>query len=199
MAVEATRAKRSVSCGVPVTIETEVDFARALERLRRRDAGSLAAFILSLAQDSGPVGEQVRTFIVGDVMAEAAEALRMRIKGLAVPDEYAHRHARGKEMGISLGFVLDAIETLVLPINPREAFNLLVLFFKADGQAMENCGDYDFEVTCAFERAAELIERAATSVPRVDVVAALVPLMDDDGYGVRGVLADVIASRKVIP
>ena len=68
----ASRAKRSVSCGVPVMIETEVDFARALERLRRRDTGSLAAFILSLAQDSGPVGEQVRTFIVGDVVAEAA-------------------------------------------------------------------------------------------------------------------------------
>ena len=49
---------------------------------------------------------------------------------------------------------------------------------------------------CAFERAAELIERAATSVPRAD--AALVPLMGDDGYGVRNVLADVIASRKVI-
>jgi hypothetical protein len=186
-------------CGVLVTIETEMDFARALERLRRRDTGSLAAFILSLAQDSGPVGEQVRTFIVGDVVAEAAEALRVRIKGLAIPDEYAHRHARGKEIGVSLGFVLDAIDTLVLPIDPREAFDLLVLFFKADGQAMENCRDHDFEVTRAFERAAKLIERAATSVPRADVLAALVPLMGDDGYGVRSVLADLIASREVIP
>jgi hypothetical protein len=53
-----------------VMIETKADFARALERLRRRDAESLAAFILSLAQDSGPVGEQVRTFIVGDDVKE---------------------------------------------------------------------------------------------------------------------------------
>lgn len=180
-------------------IEKKADFARALARLRHRDTESLAAFILSLAQDSGPVGEQVRTFIVGDVVAEAAEALRVRIKGLAIPDEYAHRHARGKEIGVSLGFLLDAIETLVMPIDPTQAFDLLVLFFKADGQAMENCGDHDFEVTCAFERAAELIERAARSVPRADVVAALEPLLDDDGYGVRSVLADVIASRKVIP
>jgi hypothetical protein len=141
----------------------------------------------------------VRTFIVGDVVAEAAEAVRVRIKGLAIPDEYAHRHARGKEIGVSLGFVLDAIETLVLPIDPREAFDLLVLFFKADGQAMENCRDHDFEVTCAFERAAELIERAATSVPSADVVAALVPLMGDDRYGLRSALADVIAIRKKIP
>jgi hypothetical protein len=28
---------------------------------------------------------------------------------------------------------LDAIDTLVLPIDPREAFDLLVLFFQADG------------------------------------------------------------------
>ena len=69
-----------------MTIETEVDFARALERLRRRDTESLAAFILSPAQDSGPVGQHVRTFIVGDVVAEAAEVLRVRIKGLAIPD-----------------------------------------------------------------------------------------------------------------
>jgi hypothetical protein len=47
-------------------IETTEDFERARERLRRRDSESLAAFILSLAQDSGPIGQQVRTFIVGD-------------------------------------------------------------------------------------------------------------------------------------
>ena len=180
-------------------IETKVDYARALERLRLRDRESLAAFILSLAQRSGPVGEQVRTFIVGDVVAETAEALRVRIQGLAIPDEYAHRHARGKVIGVSLDFILDAIETLVLPIDPREAFDLLVLFFKADGQAMENCGDHDLEVTCAFERAAQLIDRAATSLPCADVVAALVPLMGDNGYGLRSVLENVIVSRKGIP
>ena len=59
-------------------VETKADFAQAFERLRRRDTESLAAFILSLAQDSGPVGEQVRTFIVGDVVAEAAEVSAAR-------------------------------------------------------------------------------------------------------------------------
>jgi hypothetical protein len=76
----------------------------------------------------------VRTFIAGDVVADAAAALRVRIKGLAIPDEYAHQHVRGREIGVSLGFILDAIDTLVLPIDPREAFDLLVLFFKADSQ-----------------------------------------------------------------
>jgi hypothetical protein len=38
------------------------------ERLRGRDPESLAAFIVSLAQDSGPIGEQVPTFIVGTIL-----------------------------------------------------------------------------------------------------------------------------------
>lgn len=138
-------------------IETKADFARSLERLRRRDTESLAAFILSLAQESGPVGEQVRTFIVGDSVADVTDSLRGRIKGLGIPDEYAHRHARGKEMGARLEFIVESIETLVLPKDPKVAFELLVRLFKADGQAMENCGNHDFEVTCAFKRAVEMI------------------------------------------
>jgi hypothetical protein len=63
-------------------ISTKADFARALERLRGRDPESLAAFIVSLAQDSGPIGEQVRTFIVGDDVAETVESLRARIGSL---------------------------------------------------------------------------------------------------------------------
>jgi hypothetical protein len=43
------------------------DLAHALERLRGRDLESLAAFIVSVALDSGPIGEQVRTFIRGNV------------------------------------------------------------------------------------------------------------------------------------
>jgi hypothetical protein len=49
----------------PVKLETKADFEAALARLRRRAPDELAAFILSLAQHSGPVGDQVRTFIVG--------------------------------------------------------------------------------------------------------------------------------------
>jgi hypothetical protein len=176
-------------------IETKADFARALARLRRRDAEVLAAFILSLAQDCGPVGEQVRTFIVGDDVAETAESLRKRISSLRIPEEHEHRHARGREMGASIEFIVESIETLVLPVDPRIVFGLLVKLFEADGVAMENCGDHACEVSCAFERAAELIGKAAQSMPRAEVVAALERLLDEDGYGVRGVLAEVISSR----
>jgi hypothetical protein len=80
-------------------ISTKADFARVFEWLRGRDPKSLAAFIVSLAQDSGPIGEQVRTFIVGDDVAETVETLRARIGSLRIPEEYDHQHARGREMG----------------------------------------------------------------------------------------------------
>ena len=176
-------------------ISTKADFARALERLRGRDPESLAAFIVSLAQDSGPIGEQVRTFIVGDDVAETVESLRARIGSLRIPEEYEHRHARGREMGASLEFIVESIESLVMPVDPKRAFELLVLFFESDGVAMEKCGDHDFEVTCAFERAAGLIGKAARSLPAGEVTAALEPLLDDDGYGVREALAEVISGR----
>lgn len=31
-----------------------------------------------------------------------------------------------RRLGVSLGFVLDAIDTLVLPIDPREAFDFVI-------------------------------------------------------------------------
>jgi hypothetical protein len=70
-------------------VQTKVDFAHALERLRGRDPESLAAFIVSLAQDTGSIGEQVRTFIVGDDVAETVESVRARIGSLRIPEEYA--------------------------------------------------------------------------------------------------------------
>jgi histone H3/H4 len=82
-----------------VKIETKDDFARALERLRRRDPEVLAAFILSLVQNAGSVGEHVRKFIVGEDVAEAAKSVRGRISGLSVPGEYEYRHARPRNWG----------------------------------------------------------------------------------------------------
>ena len=54
-----------------------------------------------------------------------------------------------------------------------------------------------FEVICAFERAAELIGRAAISVRHADVVAALEPLLDDDGYGEPSVKEAFVSAARV--
>jgi hypothetical protein len=72
-----------------------------------------------------------------------------------------------------------------MPVDPRRAFELLVRFMESDGVAMENCGDHDSDVSCAFKRAAALIGRAARSLPPVPVQAAVKALVADDTYGVR--------------
>jgi hypothetical protein len=44
------------------SIETQQDLECARERLLRRDPESLVSFLLSLATDPGPAGDQIRTF-----------------------------------------------------------------------------------------------------------------------------------------
>jgi hypothetical protein len=174
-----------------VRIETKEEFERARERLRRRDSDSLAAFLMSLALDSGPVGEQVRTFIVGDDFAETVESVRERIRGLTIPSEYEHRHSLGREMGVSLDFIVDSVERLILPIDANAAFELLAAVFEADQVAMENCGEHDREVACAYKRAAGVMAAAAKNLPRAGVEEWVKALIEGDGYGMRADLASV--------
>ena len=63
-------------------------------------------------------------------------------------------------MGAYLEYIVDSIESLVLPVNSKAAFELLVAVFVADGVAMENCGEHDEAVSLAFHRAAELMPEA---------------------------------------
>lgn len=65
----------------PIGLETTQDLERARERLIGRDREALVDFLLSLAGDSGSVGEQVRTFIVGDDVGETVESIQHRIGG----------------------------------------------------------------------------------------------------------------------
>ena len=174
-----------------VKLDTKAEFESALSRLRRRDPDSMAAFILSLAQASGPVGDQVRTFIVGDDPVEVAQSLRQRLRTLESPSEYHHRHELGEGIGQSLQFILDGIETLVLPTEPRRAFGLLVEFFEADGLAMEECGEHTQAVECTFERAAAMMAETAKALPAAEVATEMSRLMAVDAYGLRRVLGVV--------
>jgi hypothetical protein len=174
-----------------VRIDTVQGEGETIERLSRRDSKSLAAFIVSLAQDDGPVGEHVRTFVLGDEVDQVSTSIEERIGSIEGMTEYEYRHQRGAEVGQRLRFILDAVERLVLPVDPRRALELLVRFFESDGVAMESCGDHDQGVTCAFERAALLIGLAVTELPRVEVEATLRTLLEKDSYGVRGVPGSV--------
>jgi hypothetical protein len=172
-------------------IETREDIAAALERLESRSPASLAAFILSLAQDGGPVGEQVRTFLVGDDLAASVASLEERIDALSVPAARGERDRVGEDVGRRLDYILEAIETLVLPNDPRAAFDLLVLLMERDGDAMERCGDHHDAVGNALERAAEIIAEAAKALPQDEVRPRLQQLIADDDYGTRRALVAV--------
>jgi hypothetical protein len=123
--------------------------------------------------------------------------VRERIKGLRVPSDYDYRHARGREIGASLEFIVASIESLVLPVNPKVAFELLVAVFEADGQTMEDCGEHDYEVGCAFGRAAAVMAEAAKLLPEAEVREKIEALMAGDSYGVRERLRVVISTAGV--
>jgi hypothetical protein len=104
---------------------------------------------------------------------------------------------RGRETGASLEFIVESTESLVLPVDPKRAFELLVALFEADGVAMENCGEHDWEVECAFERAARVMAEAAKSLPAADVKEKIAALMAEDSYGVREKLRAAVSTAGV--
>jgi len=121
------RVRKLPASEVGVRIETNQDLQTAITRLASRTPETLATFIASLAFDIGPIGEQVRTFIVGDNLSETTASLKERIEALR-GSRRSHSRDRGDEqMGERLGYILDSIEALVLPVSSATAFELLVL------------------------------------------------------------------------
>ena len=174
-------------------LQTVSGVAEARTRLAERDAQSLREFILSLVQVAGPVGDQIRTFIVGDDLEDVAQTIVLRLTHLERPTEYVERHARGREVGVSLDLIVESIAQLVLPADPCAAFNLLVEVFQADTVAMENCGDHHWEVSSAYERAARLMETVVNRLPNPAVTETLERLLAADQYGVRRPLKELLA------
>jgi len=175
-------------------LQSTQDLAAAQRRLEGYPPQALAAFIVSLAHDAGPVGEQVRTFIVGDDLAATVESLHERLAALGVEDVRETRDRAGEAVGQRLQYILEAIETLVLPVDSRRAFHLLVLLTERDGAAMECCGDHHDTVAGAIERAADLVEQAIRGLPREEVLGVLQRLAATDEYGTRQRLAAVVRS-----
>jgi hypothetical protein len=100
-------------------------------------------------------------------------------------------------MGVSLDFIVDSVERLVLPVDSKAGFELLVAMFEADHVAMENCGEHDWEVVCAYKRAAGVMAEAAKHLPRAEIEERVKGLIEGDAYGVRaGLLSGYCMRRK---
>jgi hypothetical protein len=177
-----------------VRIETNQDLETAVARLASRTPETLATFIASLVFDAGPIGEQVQTFIVGDNLSETTASLKERIDALRGSRRSHSRHRAHEEVGERLGYILHSIETLVLPVSPATAFELLVLLIERDGDAMEQCGDDDWSVQMKLETAATLVATAMKSLPSREARQTLERLVAEDGYGTRRPLAKVLAN-----
>ncbi len=145
-------------------IETNQDLEAAITRLTSRSPEALASFIASLAFDAGPIGEQVRTFIVSDDLSETTASLKERIDGLRTSRRSNSRGRFQEEVGERLRYILSSIDTLVLPVTTATAFELLVLLIERDGDAMEQCGEDDWSVQMRLKTAADLVASAMKSL-----------------------------------
>jgi hypothetical protein len=104
-----------------------------------------------------------------------------------------------RQVGERLGYILRSIETLVLPLSPARAFELLVLLIERDGDAMEQCGDDSWSVQMHLESAASLIATAMKTLPSIEVRQTLERLVAEDEYGTRTPLANVLANLSQKP
>lgn len=99
-------------------IETRQDVEAAIARLVSRTPDALAIFITSLAFDTGPIGEHVRTFLVGDDLPAISASLKERIDALRGTRRWHPRHRTPEEVGERISYILWSIEMLILPVSP---------------------------------------------------------------------------------
>ena len=69
--------------------------------------------------------------------------------------------------------------------------------FERDATAIEQCGDHHWDVEVAYRRAAELLVKAATSMPAAKVTELIRELTADDQCGMRGSLRRVTVRENL--
>jgi hypothetical protein len=176
--------------------ETDPNLEIVVNRLAQRSAAALAQFIASFAEDCGPVGEQVRTFIVGDDLGATCDSLAGRIDAFRFSNHrYVHR-AEEAQIGARFELILDSIESLVLPVDPHAAFRLIVSLIERDGEAMELCGDHHYSIVAAVNRAICLVAKAGQSLPKEEVRRTLERLVAEDAYSTREMLTEVAEALR---
>lgn len=177
--------------------ETNEKIQRFASRLSSRAPESLARFIASLAVDIGldtdSLNEHVQTFIVGDNLAEATDSLKKRINALRLSERRHSRCGAWRDIGQRLCYIYEAIETLILPVSPATAFELLVLTVERDEDVMMQCGGDTLAVEAGVTRAAALLTLAARSLPSSEVIETMRRLVADN-FWLRSPLLDIGAS-----
>jgi hypothetical protein len=102
--------------------------------------------------------------------------------------------AEEAQIGARIELILDSIESQVLPVNSRHAFELIVSLIERDQDAMECCGDHHHSVAAAVTRAIWLVAKVGRSLPESEVKSTLERLIAEDTYCTREALTEVVAS-----
>lgn len=181
-----------------MSLETVEDLDHAIARLAQRSPLALATFIGSLAHDSGPAGEHVRAFMLAESTAQAVDGLRGRILRLGAAPSSGSGCNPSANIAARWSYILDGIETTVMPSASTEAFDLLVRLIRCDGAALEASTDHDYEIALAVERAAALLAVATRSLPKKDVLPVLRQLLVDDNYGCRQPLKGLLEALAAV-
>ena len=163
---------------------------RLASRLNSRTPESLATFIASLAKDLDPLGDHVKTFVVGDNLAEATLSIRKRIDALRLSERRHPRCGAWVNVGQRVEYILEDIETLILPVSPATEFELLVLIVERDEDVMIQCGDF-LAVDSLITRAAALLTLAAKSLPSAEVRKTILRLVREGDFWRRVPLFDI--------
>lgn len=157
--------------------EIDAKIQRFASRMSSRAPESLARFIASLAVDTGldtgALCEHVQTFIVGDNLSEATDLLKKRINALRLSERRHPRCGAWRDVSQRLCYIYEAIETLILPVSPATAFELLVLTVERDEDVMMQCGGDTLAVEAGARRAAALLTLAANSLPSSEVIETM--------------------------
>lgn len=159
---------------------------RAARWLGRCSAKTLASFILTLLDAPHGVGEYVEAFIASEEPARAVGLIDSQIAALGQADrEYDWRHRRGSSFVARCGLLLDAIETIVLPVDAAATVQLLERFYEREAQVVDGSFDDEPGLSRLFERAAQLFQRAGAGLPVLEVEPIRLRLLARDDYGWR--------------
>ncbi len=153
-------------------------------RLARRGAEPLARFILTLAHDDNGVGAYVRRFVTGEDLPRCLQGLEESLVAICDGERsYDRRHALDDVWLRRLEHLLDVIELVVLPADPRAAVGLLVKVIESDEKIENLLGDA--WTTPTFERACALLRQTSHGLPATEVEATFARLLEKDGFGHR--------------
>jgi hypothetical protein len=165
-----------------IMINTRQELEQARTALLQRSPEALADFILSMAQMANGIGNYIHTFAVAHDPQHAASLIRAEIRTVREGErDYDYRHRQSSQIVERLERAVHSIENVLLPGDPRAAFEILTHLIERDEEIAAHCHEADFRASRAFEHACELLLKAMQSLPAAETEPVLARLWRTNG------------------